>query len=231
VHARLDLLPGALTAQPVRSGSTNVDFNEGMRAALGGAAVTGPLLLSAGAGEFAVTTLGGSVTERRIPLPERWLKGFGEVQALARDMRLVAELLGAEAQRFIRGIPRNARRPLWAVPAGRGLALAASPRPGAACLAGPRRLAGLGPLLRFARGLRVYGPPVDPRSLPVPSTWELNLGNGAVHADAEPGKIPRVLRRGSPAGAARRRGGRGRRRPDPHPAGLGSPDRRGPAVG
>jgi hypothetical protein len=36
VHARLDLLPDALTGQPVRSGSTNVDFNEGMRAALGG---------------------------------------------------------------------------------------------------------------------------------------------------------------------------------------------------
>jgi hypothetical protein len=176
VHARLDLLPDALVGHPARCGSTNVDFNEGMRAALGGAAVGGPLLLSVGADEVAVTTLAASVTERKVMLPERWLKGFGEVQALARDMRLVAELVGAEAQRFIRGIPRNARRPLWAVPAGRQMALAASPRPGAACLAGPHRLAELGPLLRFARGLRVYGPPVDARSLPVPSAWELDLG-------------------------------------------------------
>jgi hypothetical protein len=188
VHARLDLLPDALTEQPVRSGSTNVDFNEGMRAALGGAAVKGPLLLSVGADEVAVTTLAASVTERKVTLPERWLKGFGEVQALARDMRLVAELAGAEAQRFTRGVPRNARRPLWAVPVGRGLALAASPRPGAACLAGPHRLAELGPLLRFARGLRVYGPPVDARSLPVPSAWELDLGRARFTLTLSPEK-------------------------------------------
>jgi len=188
VHARLDLPPDALTGQPVRSGSTNVDFNEGMRAALGGAAVAGPLLLSVGADEVAVTTLGASVTERKVTLPGRWLKGFGEVQALARDMSLVAELKGAEAQRFIRGIPRSARRPLWAVPAGRALALAASPRPGAACLAGPHRLAEFGPLLRFARGLRVYGPPVGARSLPVPSGWELDLGTSRFTLTLSPEK-------------------------------------------
>jgi hypothetical protein len=187
VHARLDLLPDALTGQPVRSGSTNVDFNEGMRAALGGAAA-GPLLLSVGADEVAVMTLGASVTERKVTLPGRWLKGFGEVQALARDMSLVAELKGAEAQRFIRGIPRSARRPLWVVPAGQALALAASPRPGAACLAGPHRLAELGPLLRFARGLRVYGPPVGTRSLPVPSAWELDLGTARFTLTLSPEK-------------------------------------------
>jgi len=188
VHARLDLPPDALTRQPVRSGSTNVDFNDGMRAALGGAAVAGPLLLSVGADEVAVMTLRASVTERKVTLPGRWLKGFGEVQALARDMRLVAELAGAEAQRFIRSIPRNARRPLWAVPAGRGLALAVSPRPGGACLAGPHRLAEFGPLLRFARGLRVYAPPVGTRSLPVPSAWELDLGTARFTLTLSPEK-------------------------------------------
>jgi hypothetical protein len=38
VHARLDLLPEALAGAPVSSGTANVDFNEPMRAALGGAA-------------------------------------------------------------------------------------------------------------------------------------------------------------------------------------------------
>jgi hypothetical protein len=42
VHARLDLLPEALAEPPLTCGSTNVDFNELMRAALGGVAVTGP---------------------------------------------------------------------------------------------------------------------------------------------------------------------------------------------
>ncbi len=67
---------------PLASGTTNVDFNDSMRAALAGAAVTGPLLLHVGSDEFAVDVAGGTVVERRVPLPDRWLKGFGEVQAL-----------------------------------------------------------------------------------------------------------------------------------------------------
>jgi len=176
VHARLDLLPSALEGPPVASGTTNVDFNEPMRAALAGAAVTGVLLLGVGADEVRVTTSEASVVERKVPLPGRWLKGFGEVQALARPMRLIAELAGADAQRFIRSIPGRARQPFWAVPAGRSLSLTTTPRPGAACLAGPHRLAELGPLMRFARGLRVYSAPADARSLPMPSAWELDLG-------------------------------------------------------
>ncbi len=123
-----------------------------------------------------MTTAEATVTERKVPLPGRWLKGFGEVQALARPMRLVAELAGPDAQRFIRCIPRAVRRPLWAVPAGRSLTLATRPRPGAACLAGPHRLAELGPLLRFARGLRAYSAEADTSSQPMPSAWELDLG-------------------------------------------------------
>jgi hypothetical protein len=139
-----------------------------------------------GTDEVAVTTMRGSVTERKVPLPSRWLKGFGEVQALCAGMTLVAELAGPDALRFIRGIPRRASRPLWAAPAGRTLALTASPRPGAACLAGPQRLAELGPLLRFARGLRVYSPAVDARSLPAPSAWELDLGTARLTLTLSP---------------------------------------------
>ena len=187
VHARLDLLPDALEEAPRASGTTNVDFNEPMRAALAGAAAGGPVLLSVGTDEVAVTTMRDSVTERKVPLPSRWLKGLGEVQALTAGMTLVAELAGPDALRFIRGIPRRAGRPLWAVPAGRALALTASPRPGAACLSGPQRLAELGPLLRFARGLRVYSPAVNAQSLPLPSAWELDLGTARFTLTLSPG--------------------------------------------
>jgi SWIM zinc finger len=176
VHARLDLLPSALDEPPVTAGTTNVDFNEPMRAALARVASGGPLLLRVGADEVAVTTLEASVVERKVPLPDRWVKGFGEVQALAWPMRLVAELSIADAQPFIWGIPRDVSHPLWAVPVGRSLTLATAPRPGAACLAGPRRIAELLPLLRFARGLRVYSAEADVGSMPMPSAWELDLG-------------------------------------------------------
>jgi hypothetical protein len=188
VHARLDLLPSALAEAPVTAGTTNVDFNEPMRAALAGVASGGPLLLRVGADEVAVTTLEASVVERKVPLPDRWVKGFGEVQALARPMRPVAELSVADAQPFIWGIPRNAPRPLWAVPAGRGLTLTTGPRPGAACLATPHRIAELLPLLRFARGLRVYSAEADFGSLPMPSAWELDLGTARFTLTVSPEK-------------------------------------------
>jgi hypothetical protein len=186
VHARLDLLPDALGETPRACGTTNVDFNQPMREALAGAA-GGPVLLSVGTDEVAVTTMQGRAAERKVPLPNRWLKGFGEVQALAVGMTVVAKLTGPAALRFIRGIPRRASHPLWAIPAGGTPALAASPRPGAVCLAGPQRLAQLGPLLRYTYGLRIYSPAVDAESLPVPSAWELDMGTARFTLTLSPG--------------------------------------------
>jgi len=177
VHARLDLPPSALDGSPVTSGTTNVDFNPPMRAALATAVATASqILLKVGDDEVTAVTESASVTERKVDLPARWVKGFGEVSALHAAMRPVAELAGPDALRFVTALPRTARGILWAVPAGRTLTLATSPRPGAACLAGPERLAELRPLLRFARKLRVYAPSGS-GTLPAPSAWELTLGS------------------------------------------------------
>jgi hypothetical protein len=188
VHARLDLLPAAFAEGLVTSGTTNVDFNDAMRAALARAAISGPLLISVGSSELVVDVAAGSVTERKVPLPERWLKGFGEVQALARQMRFIGELPGGAARRFVRTLPSSARRPLWAFSAGGTLALGPTARPGAACIAGPHRLAELGPLLRFARKLRVYGPPADASMAEAPSAWELDLGSARFTLTLSPEK-------------------------------------------
>jgi hypothetical protein len=189
VHARLDLPPEALDAAPVTSGTTNVDFNPPMRTALAGAVATaGQILLKVGDEEVTAVTEQASVTERKVALPARWVKGFGEVSALHARMRLVAELTGPDAQRFIGSLPRTARGPLWAVPAGRTLSLAGFPKPGAACLTGPERLGELHSLLRFAQKLRVYAPRgaggtdpdgaqrPAPSAMPAASAWELTLG-------------------------------------------------------
>jgi hypothetical protein len=54
------------------------------------------------------------------------------------------------------------------------------------CLAGPHRLAELHPLLRFSPRLRVYGPPVNGGSLPVPSAWELDFGTARLTLTLSP---------------------------------------------
>jgi hypothetical protein len=111
-RARLDLMPSVLDGPPVTSGTTNVDFNEPMRAALAGPAVAGPLRRGMGTEEVAVTTVDGFVVERKIPLPGRWLKCFGEVRPLARPMRLVTEL----ARRHRPGVQADPRRRRAAAP-------------------------------------------------------------------------------------------------------------------
>ncbi|GAA2377212.1 SWIM zinc finger family protein [Streptomyces carpaticus] len=174
VHARLDVLPGALDGEVFDRGTTNVDVNDPLREALARVRGGDPLHLSVGAEELTVTTTDGAVLEKKVPLPERWLRGFAELQVISVPFDLRAELPAAEAVRLLRSLPAGSGV-LWMVPAGRTLRRSARPAPGAVALAGARRLEVLTPLLRFARALRVYGPPVSAASLPVASAWELEL--------------------------------------------------------
>lgn len=170
VYARLDLLPGALDGRMHDRGTTNVDVNEPLRRAL--VRADGPLHLSVGPDELAVTTLSGSITEKKVPLPERWLRGFAEVQVITAGFEPRAELSAAEAARFLRSLRTGDH---WVTPTGRSLRLTARAVPGAVHLAGPQRLEALTPLLPHARSLRVYGPTVRAGSPPCASAWELEL--------------------------------------------------------
>lgn len=180
VYARLDVL--ALDGDVLDRGTTNVDVNPPLREALVRVGGKDPLHLGVGPDELAVTTLDGAVVEKKVPLPERWLRGFAEVQVIASAFDLRAELRGPQAIRFVRSLPRKASATVWAVPAGRDLRLSATPAPGAVCLSGAGRVATLAPLLRFAKALRVYGPATGSGTgsgqgswEPAASAWELEL--------------------------------------------------------
>lgn len=176
VYSRFDVLSGSLDVPPLASGTTNVDFNPPMREALAGIADREPLHLQVGqGGGVTLTTLDSRVVERKVPLPERWIRGFAEVQVASSGMTPQFELSGVEARRFLRTLPASTRRPLWAIPAGRSLRLTTRPVPGAVCVAGAERLRALAPLIRFAKSLRAYGPSVDERTGFAPSAWELTL--------------------------------------------------------
>ncbi|TDD32069.1 SWIM zinc finger family protein [Actinomadura sp. KC06] len=175
VYARLDVLEPAMDGDVHERGTTNVDVNGPLREALARVGGSDPLHLAVGAEELAVTTMDGAVVEKKVPLPDRWLRGFAEVQVITAGFDLRAELKAADAVRFMRSMPRGQREPLWAVPAGRTLRLAPRPAAGAVCLAGPDRLRTMMPLLRFARALRVYGPSIADGAVPVSSVWELEL--------------------------------------------------------
>ncbi|MER7829483.1 SWIM zinc finger family protein [Streptomyces sp. NPDC095602] len=180
VYARLDVLRDGLDGADTGHGTTNVDVNNPLREALSRLTGDDPLHLRVGPDELAVTTLGGSVVEKKVPLPDRWLRGFAEAQVACSGFDLRAELPAAEAVRFLRSLPRAAgaagRPPMWVVPAGRTLRPTTRPVPGAVCLAGPERLVALQRVLRHATALRVYGPAAPAAGAGgAASAWEVVL--------------------------------------------------------
>lgn len=196
VYARLDALPGSLDGPALSTGTTNVDVNPPLREALARVGSGHSMHLAVGR-DLTVTTAGSSVTEEKVPLPDRWLKGFAEVQITGSVMTPVVEVGAVEARRFLRSLPRTSggrSAPLWAVPAGQGLRLTGVPGRDAVCIGGADRLRVLEPLLRFATALRGYAPAEAVPGRPAASMWELRLDDARMVMTLSPEATPRLLR-------------------------------------
>lgn len=173
VYARFDLLPEALDGRADELGTTNIDINPPLRLALATIRSGEPLRLDVGDDEVTASTRTQSVTERKVALPERWIRGFGEASVAASGMRPVAEIGAAEAKRFLLSLPRTGGG-VWVVPSGRTLRITAGASPDAVYLDGAARLKELLPLLRFASALRIHGSQAA-GDAPRASAWELVL--------------------------------------------------------
>jgi len=171
VYGRVDLLPDAFDGEVLGRGTTNVDFGPGIRAALAGVEDRQRLGLALGAEAIEVETDTDTAIERRVLLPERWLRGFLEVQAIQADLDPVAEIDAAGARAFFRSIPKSpSKRPVWVAPAARGRGFVhhdpgglAGARVGAGsvAVAGLARLRLFERVARHATALRVFAVPGD----------------------------------------------------------------------
>ena len=169
---------------------TNVDVNQPLRAALASLRAGEPLHLGVGEEGLTATTLDEEVTEEKVPLSLRWLKGFAETQMLSSAMMPLHTLNAAQARAFIRGLPRSSATGtvMWAGRAVRGLRLGTRPAPGAACVAGPERLRVFEPLLHLITSLEAYGPDVDAGSEPVASLWVARMPGARLSVGMSPAK-------------------------------------------
>jgi hypothetical protein len=163
VYARLDVLAPGLDGGDVGHGTTNVDINAPLRRALARLGGLEPLHLTVGPEGVEVTTFDGRFVEKKVPLPERWLRGFAEAQVLGADFALRAEVPATEAAAVLRSLPQTTQRAgvgatRWIVPTGRTLRPASRAAPGAVCLPGAGRLLALRQVLRHATVVRVYAP-------------------------------------------------------------------------
>lgn len=182
VYARLDVLAPGLDGGAVGHGTTNVDVNTPLRRALAGIGGLDPLHLAVGPEELTVKTFDGEFVEKKVPLSERWLRGFAEAQVLAAGFALRAEVPAAEAAATLRALPRptgrsGARTTRWVAPAGRTLRPRTRPAPRAVCLPGAERLLTLQAVLRHAKTVRIYAPAAPT----TPARW----GTSAAAASAD----------------------------------------------
>jgi hypothetical protein len=157
VHARFDLLGEALEGA-IGFGTTNVDVNQPLRTALSRVGRPALLHLAVGPDELRASSPEGTWTERKVDLPDRWVRGLAEVPALLAAMRPVAELAGSAVVRFVASLPRVAPPGplLHVVPGAAGWRTTTRPVPGSIPLPGASRLRGADRVLRHTTRLTAY---------------------------------------------------------------------------
>jgi SWIM zinc finger len=157
VYARLDLLPAFVDGAFLGSGTTNVDLGADVRAALAGVTDAARLDLEVGTEDLVVEVDGERHEERRVALPERWVRGFAETQAILAGMDRRCTVDGAAFRRFLRDLPRGANYPVFVTESGGRLVLGRRPELGAVAVADADRLRVLDRLAPAIRTMTVYG--------------------------------------------------------------------------
>jgi hypothetical protein len=175
IHARLDVHPEGLVSAFAARGTTNIDVNPDLRKALSRQTAGGALHLRVGDDEVVTSTLDGTVVEKRVPLPVRWLKGFGEAQRLEASFGARISLSPMQARTFLQSLSRAARGGMWISQARAGVQVVARPIAGAVHVSGGGRLETLAGLVRLATSVTVYGPPMAEGMKAGASAWVLDL--------------------------------------------------------
>ena len=157
-YIRVDMEPGAYAGDIVGKGTTNIDFNAPMRAALAQVRDADGLALSVGSAAFTLHTAGTQVVEKKVELPLRWLRSMVAVQSYQAAMRKVFEVGAIPALRFVRGLPRasTSKTPLWVVAGPQGLRTTAQNDGSGVRFTDSSRLRVLETLLPKARTLTLF---------------------------------------------------------------------------
>lgn len=157
----MDFEADALRAVRAADGTTNVDFNPPLLAALAQVREEESVSLAIGREELALVRGAEAVVERRVKLPERWVRSLREVPLVLARGEPRAELGRAAAVRLLRDLPRAAGKVRHGLVAGADGARWTAGETGAAVmLAGAERLKCLAPLSVSADSLRVFADPV-----------------------------------------------------------------------
>lgn len=107
VYVRLDMMPESVDGEFIASGTTNVDFNEPMLNALNAIHKNEKVVLAVGQNNVQISTEKAKITEKKVLLPPRWIKGLTSVQLYLADMQKVFELNKIQSIQLFQGIPKG----------------------------------------------------------------------------------------------------------------------------
>lgn len=183
VYARVDLPPDAFDVELRGKGTTNVDFNDAMRAGLRQLNDQENVQMQVGGAGVTLHRDGDAIVERKVKLPVRWIKGFCEVQAYQPRMIPHFELSASEARDLFRILPKgsNSKATVHITRTGQALRLASRPSAGSVSLHGTNRVRVLEPLLPYLTKLQIW---YDQDSQT--SAWDMQLGTGRLFALVSP---------------------------------------------
>lgn len=107
VYARLDLLSDAMDGEFIANGTTNVDFNEPMINALNAVKNHELMMIGVGDKEVNISTNTGTISEKKVKLPDRWIKGLTSVQIYLSQMTEIFSLNKLQIIQFFNSIPKS----------------------------------------------------------------------------------------------------------------------------
>lgn len=183
VYVRADLLSGSFEGNVAGRGTTNVNFNPPMLAALARVRQTDDVSLAVGADQVVLKQRSGDVVEKKVSLPVRWMRGLVEAQAVQSRMERVHRIAGIQAFRFFRSLPRmkTHRRATFVTKSGQGLRLSQVETRNGVRVGGLERLRVLEALAKNADQLDVFA---DHKT--GASGWVLSLSDSRFHVVLSP---------------------------------------------
>lgn len=160
VYARLDLLGEGLDGGEIAHGTTNVDLGNATRQVLTNISGQDLLHVDIGLDEVRLATLDTTAVERRVEMPDRWVRALGNVAEMHRGLVPAFRLDAAGARAFVGTIPAATAtgRSGWLAPGRGGARLTTRPSPDAVPVSGLNRLAAVRRLLTHVQGVTFYRP-------------------------------------------------------------------------
>jgi SWIM zinc finger len=172
VYARTDIMPDGYDGEFPENGTTNVDFNQPMLSALSRISKNEQVLLSVGKKEVAIQQGNQKITERKVPLPVKWIKGLTTVQLFLAASEKQFTFTRIQALQLFQTLPTGKiKTDYYLTLRGNKPMFTAVKAANAICIGGLHRLKLIEPLLAFIDKLCVF-----PHPTMQATTWQLYFG-------------------------------------------------------